>query len=42
MELTEELLRIQKMVQNQLAIFQGLLAITYLVLDGHFGNNNAL
>jgi hypothetical protein len=40
--LTEELLRIQKMVKRQLAIFQGLLSITYLVLDGHFGNNNAL
>ena len=41
-ELTEELLRIQKMVKQQLALFQGLLSITYLVLDGHFGNNNAL
>jgi putative transposase len=41
-ELTEELLRIQKMVQRQLALFQGLLSITYLVLDGHFGNHNAL
>jgi putative transposase len=41
-ELTEELLRIQKMVKRQLALFQGLLSITYLVLDGHFGNNNAL
>jgi putative transposase len=30
------------MVKKQLAIFQGLLSITYLVLDGHFGNNNAL
>jgi hypothetical protein len=41
-ELTPELLRIQKMVKKQLAIFRGLLSITYLVLDGHFGNNNAL
>jgi hypothetical protein len=41
-ELTEELLRIQKMLKKQLAIFQDLLSITYLVLDGHFGNNNAL
>jgi len=41
-ELTPELLRIQNMVKRQLAIFQGLLSITYLVLDGHFGNNNAL
>jgi hypothetical protein len=40
--LTEELLRIQKMVKKQLALFQGLLSITYLVLDGHFGHNNAL
>jgi hypothetical protein len=41
-ELTPELQRIQKMVKKQLAIFQGLLSITYLVLDGHFGNNHAL
>jgi hypothetical protein len=41
-ELTPELLRIQQMVKRQLAPFQGLLSITYLVLDGHFGNNNAL
>lgn len=41
-ELTPELQRIQNMVKQQLAIFQGLLSITYLVLDGHFGNNNSL
>lgn len=41
-EFTPELLRIQKMVKKQLAIFQSLLSITYLVLDGHFGNNTAL
>ncbi len=41
-ELTEELLRIQKMVKRQLAVFQDVLSIRYLVLDGHFGNNNAL
>ncbi len=41
-ELTPELQRIQNMVKQQLAIFQGVLSITYLVLDGHFGNNNAL
>ncbi len=41
-ELTPELLRIQKMVKQQLATFQGILSITYLVLDGHFGNHNAL
>jgi len=40
--LTEELLRIQKMAQNQLTIFQEVLSIRYLVLDGHFGNNKAL
>jgi hypothetical protein len=40
--LTPELLRIQKMVKRQLVIFQGMLSITYLVLDGHFGNNNSL
>jgi hypothetical protein len=40
--LTEELLRIQKMVKRQLALFEDLLSITYLVLDGHFSNNNAL
>jgi putative transposase len=41
-ELIPELLRIQQMVKKQLAIFQGVLSITYLVLDGHFGNHNAL
>jgi len=41
-ELNPELIRIQTMVQKQLAIFQGMLSIIYLVLDGHFGNNHAL
>lgn len=41
-ELTPELLRIKKMVQNQLSVIQGSVSLTYLVLDGHFGNNNAL
>ena len=41
-ELTPELMRIQNMVKRQLVIFHGVLSITYLVLDGHFGNNNAL
>ena len=41
-ELTPELLRIQMMIKNQLTLFQDVLSITYLVLDGHFGNNNAL
>ena len=30
------------MVKGQLALFQGPLSITHLVLDGHFGNHNAL
>lgn len=41
-ELTPELIRIQKMVKKQLAGLQNLVAIRYLALDGHFGNNNAL
>lgn len=41
-ELNPELVRIQKMLKKQLSIFQGMLLITYLLLDGHFGNNNAL
>jgi hypothetical protein len=40
-ELTPELKRIQQMVQNQLQTIQGRLSITYLVLDGHFGNHPA-
>jgi len=41
-ELTEELKRIQKMVQEQLEMLQGIVPIYHLALDGHFGNNNAL
>ena len=41
-DLTPELLRIQKMVQKQLSVIQGIILVKYLVLDGHFGNNNAL
>ncbi len=41
-ELTEELKRIQKMVREQLEMFKNLVAIGHLVLDGYFGNNNAL
>ena len=41
-ELTEELQRIQKMVQEQLEMLKNLVVIRHLVLDGHFGNNNAL
>ena len=36
--LTPELLRIQPVLQAFLAILKGVLAIQYLVLDGHFGN----
>jgi len=41
-DLTSELKRIQNMVQKQLEMLQGIVAIHYLALDGHFGNNNAL
>ena len=41
-ELTPELKRIQKMVKNQLEALHNLVAIRYLALDGHFGNNHAL
>lgn len=41
-DLTPELGRIQTMVQQVLQRIGGLFPLTYLVLDGHFGNNNAL
>ena len=41
-ELTEELLRIQGMVRQLLTRIGSLFPLTYLVLDGHFGNNHAL
>ena len=40
--LTPELARIKGMVLKQLALINGEIPLTYLVLDGHFGNNNAL
>ena len=40
--LTPELTRIQTMVKQFLAVVDQRLKLTYLVLDGHFGNNNAL
>ncbi len=40
--LTPELQGIQNMVRKQLLIFNGVVSPAYLVLDGHFGNNNAL
>ncbi|MGH9879379.1 MAG: transposase, partial [Nitrososphaerales archaeon] len=41
-ELSPELKRIQEMVKKQLNRLQAWLTVRYLVLDGHFGNNNAL
>ena len=41
-ELTPELQQIQQMVQRQLALIKDTIKVTYLVLDGKFGNNNAL
>ena len=41
-ELTPELLHIQGMVEALLKLIAGFLPLTYLLLDGHFGNNNAL
>ena len=41
-ELTPELLRIQAMVNKQLAMLKNLVTVRHLALDGHFGNNNAL
>ena len=40
--LTQELTRIGQMVSELLTLVGGLVPLTYLVLDGHFGNNNAL
>jgi hypothetical protein len=41
-ELTPELERIKAMVLKQLALINEEIPVNYLVLDGHFGNNNAL
>lgn len=41
-ELTPELLRIQRMAKKQLAMLKNLVSIRHLALDGHFGNNKAL
>ena len=41
-DLTPELTRIQTMVRQVLARIGTLVPVTYLVLDGHFGNNTAL
>jgi len=40
--LTPELLHIQTLVQDQLRLMAGLVPLTYLALDGHFGNKYAL
>ena len=40
--LTPELLRITDMLDALLDLIAGFLSLTYLVLDGHFGNHNAL
>jgi putative transposase len=39
---TPELLRITRMLDALLQRIAGLIPLTYLVLDGHFGNHNAL
>lgn len=41
-ELTSEHSRIQTLIRSLLARINGLLPLNYLLLDGHFGNNNAL
>ena len=41
-ELSPELVFIQTMVQQVLSLIKGFLPLNYLVLDGHFGHNNAL
>jgi putative transposase len=41
-KLTSELGLIKTMIQKLLMIINGTLSLTYLVLDGQFGNNNAL
>ena len=40
--LSPELVRIKKMVSALLQRIVGCLALNYLVMDGHFGNNNAV
>ena len=42
MKLTPELQLIKNMLQKQHLLINGLLNVTHLALDGHFGNNNAL
>jgi hypothetical protein len=40
--LSPELQRIQRLVQALLRLIGGLFAVTYLLLDGHFGNSAAV
>ena len=40
--LTPELIRIQEMIKQFLALAGKSITISYIALDGHFGNNNAL
>jgi putative transposase len=40
--LTPELVHIKSMVEAFIGLITGFLSLTYLVLDGHFGNNNTL
>ena len=40
--LTPELVRIKSMLDALLHLIAGFIPLTYLVLDGHFGNHNAL
>lgn len=40
--LTPELARIQAMIQQFLSLVGSTITLTYIALDGHFGNNNAL
>ena len=40
--LSPELQRIQTMIQQQLGVIGGLIPLTHMVLDGHFGNHPAL
>lgn len=39
--LTSELLQIQKMINSLFKLLGDFIPLTYLVLDGHFGNNNS-
>ena len=41
-EWSAELVLMQAMIQQMLTLIKGVLPLNYLVLDGHFGHNNAL